>query len=156
MSGGSRSQVTRNTGHRRREISGRNMIPGAVANVRQSRGKLSSEPFSSISRRPVRVSHMEREIYHYQHNVDTLIQKLPFARLVQELVEQIAQRDGSKGPYRFQGMAMEALQSATEEYIVELFSTALLATYHANRVTLMSKDILLVLRIQQRNLNSLR
>lgn len=132
------------------------MIPGAVVNARQSRSKLSSDPFSSVPRRPARVSHMEREIYHYQHNVDTLIQKLPFARLVQELVEQIAQRDGSKGPYRFQGMAMEALQSATEEYIVELFSTALLATYHANRVTLMSKDILLVLRIQQRNLNSLR
>lgn len=116
----------------------------------------SPDPFSSIQRRSTRVSNVDREIYHYQHNVDTLIQKLPFARLVQELVEQIAQRDGAKGPYRFQGMAMEALQSATEEYMVELFSTALLATYHANRVTLMSKDILLVLRIQQRNLSSLR
>jgi histone H3/H4 len=50
--------------------------------------------------------------------------------------------------HRFQTSALQALQEATESYLVALFSDANLLAIHAKRVTIMRKDIQLARRIR--------
>jgi histone H3/H4 len=56
-----------------------------------------------------------REIKKYLKSIDLLIRKLPFSRLVRELTQDVALQDKS---YRFQASAIDALQEATEAFIV--------------------------------------
>ncbi|KOB86165.1 hypothetical protein PFDG_01798, partial [Plasmodium falciparum Dd2] len=49
------------------------------------------------------------------------------------------------------GEALLALQTASEVYLVSLFEDAYLCSLHANRVTLMPKDIHLARRIRGRD-----
>jgi len=84
-----------------------------------------------------------REIRKYQKSTNLLIPKLPFQRLVREIV----QNEFNRG-LRFKGTAMQALQEATEAYLVSLFEDANLAAIHAKRVTVHPQDIGLVTRIR--------
>eukprot|EP00501_MAST-03F_sp_TOSAG23-6_P002390 GSMAST32.ASY1.ANO1.2498.1 assembled CDS len=68
-----------------------------------------------------------REIKKYQKSTDLLIRRLPFGRLAR---------------------ALEALQTASEQYLVELFEDANLCAIHARRVTMMVRDIQLARRIR--------
>ena len=68
-----------------------------------------------------------REIRRFQKSTDLLIQK-------QDL--------------RFQSTAILALQEASEAYLVGLFEDTNLIAMHANRVTIMPKDIQLARRIR--------
>lgn len=52
-----------------------------------------------------------REIKKYQKNTDLLIRKLPFARLVREIVQT---EFGNDADYRWQSVAILALQEASE------------------------------------------
>ena len=83
-----------------------------------------------------------REIRKYQKSTELLIRKLPFQRLVRE----IAQDYNSN--LRFQASAVEALQEASENYIVGLFEDTNLCAIHAKRVTIMPKDMKLAKRIR--------
>ena len=83
-----------------------------------------------------------REIRKYQKSTDLLVRKLPFQRLVKSIAQD------QKPDVRFQSSAILALQEATEAYIVGLFEDTNLCAVHANRVTIMSKDILLARRIR--------
>lgn len=49
---------------------------------------------------------------------------------------------------RFQSSALNALQEASEAYIVSLFEDTNLAALHAKRVTIMPRDMDLALRIR--------
>jgi histone H3 len=49
---------------------------------------------------------------------------------------------------RFQTLALHALQEASEAYITSVFEDANLCTIHARRVTVMTKDIALALRVR--------
>lgn len=49
---------------------------------------------------------------------------------------------------RFRVEAVEALQQASEMYIVSLFEDAMRAAIHARRVTLMPKDLMLARRMR--------
>ena len=51
---------------------------------------------------------------------------------------------------RWQSLAVEAMRTAAEDYLVRLFEDANLCCIHAKRVTLMPKDIHLALRIRGR------
>jgi histone H3 len=82
-----------------------------------------------------------RMIRRYQKSTELLIRKLPFQRLVREIVQDF------KLDLRFQSHAMAALQEATEAYAVGLFEDTNLAAIHAKRVTIMPKDIQLARRI---------
>jgi histone H3/H4 len=84
-----------------------------------------------------------REIRFYQRNVDLLIRRLPFARLVKEVQTYFFRKE-----YRWQAEAMLALQEAAEAHLVGLFEDANLCTIHAKRVTVMPKDIQLARRIR--------
>lgn len=82
-----------------------------------------------------------REIRKYQKSTELLIRKLPFHRLVRELIQDV-------GTYRIQSSAVLALQEAAEAYLVGLFEDTNLCAIHAKRVTIMPKDIQLARRIR--------
>ena len=83
-----------------------------------------------------------REIRKYQKSTDLLIRKLPFQRLVREIAS------GFRGDLRFQSAAIAALQEASEAYLVGLFEDTNLCAIHANRVTIMERDVQLAQRIR--------
>ena len=84
-----------------------------------------------------------REIRRYQKSTDLLIRKLPFQRLVREIMT-----DSIIADFRWQTTALLALQEASEAYLVGLFEDTNLCAVHAKRVTIMPKDIHLARRIR--------
>ena len=86
-----------------------------------------------------------RDIRRYQKSTELLIRRLPFERLVREIARTEA---NSLDNYRFQKSAVLALQEASEAYLVGLFEDAYLCTFHAKRITCMSKDLQLARRIR--------
>ena len=88
------------------------------------------------------------DIRKYQKGTNFLIRKLPFQRLVREIVQDMS--GVRKGPvdYRFQSTALLALQEASEAYLVALFEDTNLCAIHAKRVTIQPKDIQLARRIR--------
>jgi histone H3/H4 len=52
---------------------------------------------------------------------------------------------------RIQATALEALQEATEMYIVQFFEDAMLLSLHAKRVTLLQNDMILMRRLRGRD-----
>jgi histone H3-like centromeric protein A len=89
------------------------------------------------------------DIRKYQRSTDLLIRKLPFARLVRQLCQDHYARPGEV--LRWQGHALEALQSAAEDYLVQLFEDANLCALHAKRITIFVRDIQLARRIKGPN-----
>jgi histone H3 len=83
-----------------------------------------------------------REIRKYQKSTELLIRKLPFQRLVKEVAQDF------NTTIRFQSHAIMALQEASEAYLVSLFEDTNLCAIHANRVTIMPKDMQLARRIR--------
>ncbi|KAL9646429.1 hypothetical protein ABK040_006427 [Willaertia magna] len=83
-----------------------------------------------------------REIRRYQKSTELLIRKLPFQRLVREIAQDY------KTDCRFQASAIDALQEASEAYLVGLFEDTNLCAIHAKRVTIMPKDMQLAKRIR--------
>ena len=81
------------------------------------------------------------EIRFYQKSCNLLIHKLPFLRLVRELLHD------EKAKMRIQASAIYALQEASEVCLVYLFEDANLCAIHAKHVTIMPKDIQLAWRI---------
>ena len=89
-----------------------------------------------------------REIRRYQKSTELLIKKLPFQRLVREIVLDVDVLPKKwLGEVRFQGQALMALQESAEAYLVGLFEDSNLCAIHAKRVTIMPKDIQLARRI---------
>jgi histone H3 len=78
-----------------------------------------------------------------QKTTELIITKLPFKRLVREIAQELGT------DLRFKLAAIEAMQEATEDYIVGLFKAALLCMLHTTRVTLLPEDIQLALRIRE-------
>ena len=88
-----------------------------------------------------------REIRRFQKSTGLLIPKLPFQRLVRQIaMNTIAAING--GDIRFQSAALLALQEAAEAYLTALFEDSNLCAIHAKRVTIMSKDMQLALRLR--------
>jgi histone H3 len=77
----------------------------------------------------------------YQKSTDLSIHKLPFQRLVREIAF------GFRGDLRFQSSTIAALQEASEAYLVGLVEDTNLCAIHANRLTIMERDVQLAQRI---------
>ena len=77
-----------------------------------------------------------REIRKYQKSTELLIRKVPFQRLVREIVYRMKGMD-----YRFQSTALLALQEAAEDFLVRMFEQCNDIAIHGNRTTVMVKDI---------------
>ncbi len=83
-----------------------------------------------------------REIKKIQKGTNLLLRKLPFQRLVREIVQEQGH------DLKFQSVAMEVLQEATEAHMIGIFEDANLCAIHAKRVTIMPRDIKLARRIR--------
>ncbi|GET87950.1 histone h3 [Leishmania tarentolae] len=83
-----------------------------------------------------------REVRKYQRSTELLIARTPFRRLVKEIMSTF------KDTMHIRHSAMEAIQEATESYVVGLLGDANLCTIHAKRVTLYPKDLQLALRLR--------
>ena len=83
-----------------------------------------------------------REIKKYQKSHDTLLPKASFQRLVRHISGNI------DNDLRFQAQALMALQESAEAYLVGIFEDTQLCAIHANRVTIMKKDMDLARRIR--------
>lgn len=84
-----------------------------------------------------------REIRKYQKSTELLVRKLPFSRLVREISNQV-----SPEPFRWTRDALEGLQEAVEDFIIQLLEDCNLCAIHAKRVTIMPKDMQLARRIR--------
>ncbi|KAM4795777.1 histone H3-like centromeric protein A [Rhinophrynus dorsalis] len=106
-----------------------------------------------VERREQEVPHRRRfrpqtralmEIRKYQESTELLIKKASFYRLVKEVTD-------SYSPYpiyKWQSMALMALQEAAEAFLVRLFEDSYLCSLHAKRVTLYAQDIQLARKIR--------
>ena len=83
-----------------------------------------------------------REVKRYQKSLDALIPRAPFQRLVKSICSDMDHE------LRFQSQAIVALQEASEAYIVGVFEDTNLCAIHANRTTIMKKDMELARRIR--------
>ncbi|KAK0559456.1 histone H3.1, partial [Tilletia horrida] len=90
-----------------------------------------------------------REIRRYQKSTELLIRKMPFQRLVRDILGMNFGYTAPEVPhYRIQSSALAALQEATEAYLVSLFEDTNLAAIHAKRVTIQPKDMILARRLR--------
>ena len=81
-----------------------------------------------------------REIRRYQKSTELLLRKIPFQRLVRdEVVTKIYTYPNEN--YRFQSTALLALQEASEDYLVRMFSQVNDLAIHGKRVTIKPEDI---------------
>ena len=87
-----------------------------------------------------------REIRRFQKSVELLIPKLPFQRLVREIMQ-----DQGNGDLRIQSSAVGALQEVCEAYLAGVFEDTQLCALHAKRTTIMKRDMKLALRIRGNN-----
>jgi len=88
-----------------------------------------------------------QEIKKFQKSTNLLIPKLPFSRLVREVALKVI-REKKREPLKFQVLALECLQEASEAFLVHLFEDTMLCAIHAKRVTIMAKDLQLATRIR--------
>ena len=72
------------------------------------------------------------------------IRKLPFQRLIRQISSEFKTDDH----FRYTPQALLALHVASEDYLIALFEDSYLCALHANRITLMKKDINLARRIR--------
>ena len=93
-----------------------------------------------------------REIRRYQKSTECLIKRSPFQKLIREISQEYRVcPDGPGIPsiqVRFQSTTIAALQEAAENFIAGLFEDVNLLAVHAKRVTVMSRDVTLALRIR--------
>jgi histone H3/H4 len=84
----------------------------------------------------------------YQKSTDLLIRKLPFQRLVREIVDEYCLLDSRPATIRMQSQAIAAMHEAAEAHLVGIFEDTNSIAIHAKRVTIMPKDMALARRIR--------
>lgn len=84
-----------------------------------------------------------REIRMLQKTATLLIPRQPFSRLIRAIAAHY-----EKPELRFRCSALEALQEATEAFLVGLLHDASICSLHGRRVTLMPKDLQLAMRLR--------
>jgi len=99
----------------------------------------------TVSRKSFELRNKPLQRIKEQKNIEELcIRKLPFQRLVREIVMNYSYEE----PFRFTPHALQALHVASEDYLIALFEDSYLCALHAKRVTLMKKDMTLARRIR--------
>ncbi|KAK4231495.1 histone-fold-containing protein [Podospora fimiseda] len=121
-------------------------MPPRKATARKSAKVVPGDPVPVGKKRRYRPGTLAlKEIRRYQTSTDLLLLKLPFARLVREIA--VNCRPAGE-ELRWQSQAIQALQEASEAFLVHLFEDSNLCAIHAKRVTIMQKDIQLARRIR--------
>ena len=104
--------------------------------------KTASEMVGVKRRRARPGQHAMQEIRSLQKSTGVLLRKAPFIRLVRQITHSM------NDTMRFQAESLNALIEGTEAYVISLLGDTNLAAIHAHRVTVMPKDMRLVLRIR--------
>jgi len=118
-------------------------VSGDKAKPRAKKPKATSQVSGEVKKRRNRPGALAlREIRRYQKNTNLVVRKLPFQRLVRELVK------GNEPDFRISTSALAAFQETTEMFIGSVFEDSQLCTLHAKRQTLMAKDMMLAKRIR--------
>ena len=126
-------KIRRENERRAREMKGkRGRMEEKKGEDKQSEGKV---------RRVKRGLRALKEIKKYQSGKEVLIRRLPFKRVVKEIVQ------GLRADLCLQSTAMMALQEVGETFLVGLLEQSNLCTLHAKHVTIMPKDIQLARNI---------
>lgn len=105
---------------------------------------------NQIKKRTVRYKPGElalKDIHRLQKSTDLQIPRTRFHRLVREITQQYAHSNDGEA-YKYQAVALIALQEAAEAYLVHLFEDVNLCAIHGRRVTIMPRDIALCRRIR--------
>lgn len=93
-----------------------------------------------------------KEIRRLQKGFDLLLPRASFHRIVRDITMAVTNERNDAASdrpgFRYQAAALEALQEATETFMVRLFEDAYLCTHHAKRVTLFIQDLRLCQRLQ--------
>ena len=111
----------------------------------KSRPRLNKKKLKKKSRyRPGTVA--LREIVRYQKSTELLIRKISFQRLLREISQEVC-RDLNKDPVRYQSTAILALQEASEDFLVRMFSQVNDIAITGKLVTIQQKHILLWRRL---------
>ena len=85
-----------------------------------------------------------------QKSTDLLISKAAFMRVVKEIQMKIFQEEKKGEPFRWQAQGLEALQEATEVWLVGLLEDTNLVAIHAKRVTIKPVDMVLAQRLREK------
>jgi histone H3/H4 len=101
-------------------------------------------PFATKRKRKPGVQAL-REIERHQQAVTHVIPRLPFRRLVVEILQDY--QDG--GPFRIAETALMALQAGAEDYVIQLMTMGHCITVHAGRVALQPKDMALAQKLSE-------
>lgn len=83
-----------------------------------------------------------REVKKYQKQLDCVLPRAPFMRLVKSITLEV------NDMMRYSSDAIQALQEASEHYLVGVFEDTNLCCIHANRSTIQKKDMQLARRIR--------
>ncbi|TNJ30367.1 histone H3 [Giardia muris] len=83
-----------------------------------------------------------REVAAQQKRTDNVIPLAPFSHLVREITAATGATD-----IRFQSTAIQALQNAAESTLIQILGDCQTLANHANRVTVMDKDLRVFLRV---------
>lgn len=117
---------------------------------KQPRKQLATKAHRKSGTGPIRKPHRWRkgtvalrEIKKYQRTFDLLIPRAPFIRLVREIVVKY------RVDVRVRRAACEALQEATEAYLVGIFQDANLSAIHAKRITIKPMDMQLAQQLRR-------
>nr|ARC76725.1 Cid3 [Drosophila punjabiensis] len=111
----------------------------------EAAGAAAPAPRRRKQRGPVsRANRMNREIRRLRACTAPLIPRLPFSRLVRELIQKHA-----LSACRITESALAALQESTELYLTQRFQDAYLLTNHRGRVTLEVRDLALMAYIME-------
>ena len=107
-----------------------------VDDLPQAKRPRRKAPRASSSSKSVRIF---REIRQAQQSTDLLLTKLPFQRLVREIVRAV------RSDFRMSSDALLALQAGCEAHLINIIGNAYICSIHAKRVTLMQRDIQLAM-----------
>ena len=88
-----------------------------------------------------------KEIRKYQTSTNLLIRKLPFQRLVREIVQDLVSKQLLSFSPKFQSTAILALQEAAEDFLVRMFSQVNDIAICGKLVTIQRKHIQLWKRL---------
>ncbi len=108
-------------------------------------GTINACPAAPVKRRPHKYrpgTKALREIRYEQSQTDLKIPRSCFKRLVYDILNnELDSRRNSREAAAFSNLAIDALQSASETYLVEIFHDSQLNAIHANRQEINVEDI---------------
>ncbi|CAL8080954.1 unnamed protein product [Calicophoron daubneyi] len=120
--------------------------PSVSARTAKKKARKPDARASSAPPTPKRRSRVLAEIRKYQKSTELLLRKLPFCRIVRQIMYKIMGPRASE--FRVQAVVFLMLQEVSEALLVALMEACQQCAIHARRITVMPKDLRLVLNLQ--------